>query len=349
MKKVSVKAKMEGGNSERLETELIPEGTQLAVLYGICGIGTHDTRFGLKEQVRLAFEFPEEKREFYAGDGEKPCVIFNMPIGNTFFKKSKLRLIAESIVGTMSDKEAEDFDLSDLIGKPFVAGIEHTEDGKYANIKTYTKLDNKLCKLFDMTEVPETMETVASPFLFFPEFGFDHENLKDVPKFIREQVKESEEGKTHSAQGGTFAEPEASDYQDESGKSTPKRKKRELVMIDTSFTYEQFSEDWTDEQLVESGKARWKDQESAPTKPISSAPTPPASGPTPPTSSPTPPSAPKEERMIEVLRLKDGSVIPESWYAQGWTKDTLLAEGHGQMIKVKESELTEEEKNDVPF
>ena len=107
-------------------------------------------------------------------------------------------------------------------------------------------------------------------------------------------------------------------------------------MLVTDFTYEQYSENWTDEQLVANGKAKWEENKPAAAPAPQSAPSGPPS-PAGPSAPNTPPAKPAEaplgihEQMVDGKRfsLTDKSWDLKAMISQGWTIESLVAEGHG--------------------
>lgn len=246
------------GDSKKLENvPLIEVGMQLCILYGICDIGTQDSKnFGPKHKVTLAFEFPQQKRVFYEGDGEKSSVIFNDETLSMAQKANLRKNYVQPMTGkTLTDEQAAQFDISSLLGGYYIATITHSADGKYANISSITKCDERSLGMFGISafsQAPQSNDT----FFFHLSQGFQSDNFKNLPKFLREKLKSSEEGRQHAAQGGTFAEPEPNQNNGGQGQAPAKR----LVMNPSSqYTYEQLKGwGWNDDQIVQEGYASWQ-------------------------------------------------------------------------------------------
>lgn len=306
-----------GGDSKKLTVEIIPEGHQLCTLYGMFRIGTHDGgQYKDKDKIALMFEFPQEKRVFYEGDDPKPSTSY-LETNFSMHEKATLRSLVHGMVGKMTDKEAEEFNIPSLLGKTFVANMEHTVSKKdatvtYSNISSLSKLTDQTRRMFSLApdQVVERINDIA---FFDLAMGFESENFKKIPNFIKDKIKESHEGKAHALSGGVFAE---SDSNDDSSNNSSTPQKRKLIMLVNDYTYEQYSVDWTDEQLVEKGYAKW-DEVSSPPKPQSS------STPPPPMKKPLPPV--KKE---PVFKLNDPSWDLDDLISQGWTKETLVSEGY---------------------
>lgn len=132
---MALKTKNLGG-----DFELAPEGTQVGRCYQIIDLGTHiDKKFGKpKHQVRLGFELPLQLMK----DG-KPFMVSKM-YTLSHGDKSNLRADLESWYGkkfnTAALDEAGGFDLEKVMSRTCLLTIVHSEDGKYANIKTISPL-----------------------------------------------------------------------------------------------------------------------------------------------------------------------------------------------------------------
>lgn len=331
---VSMTAPVAAGGADKLEVEKIPQGFQLCTLYGISDLQTQNSgEYGPKHKIGLMFEFPQQLRVFYEGDPAKPSASY-LERTRSMHEKASLRALVKGMMGRgMTDKEAETFDLTSLLGKSFVANIVHSVDGKYANIDTLSPLTEQSCKMFGLN-TPSDASRINDLFFWDGSQGYQSENFKSLPNFIRDKIKESVEGKTHAASGGTFAEPEPREGSS-SNQNVPAKKK--LIMIDKQYTYEQYAQTWTDEQLVAAGHARWDEPVTPPT-PVPSSPQGPgpsapapapqqvssAPAPVPPVT-PTPPSVPPVKK---VMVMKNGS-NPQDWYDGGWTDEQIIAEGHG--------------------
>lgn len=120
-----------------------PDGTHLAICYRVIDLGTQRVEYQgqTKEQrkVLIGWELPGERME----DG-RPFSI-GQRYSWSMHEKSRLRHDLESWRGKkfeQSDFGAGGFDISNLIGKPCLLSIVHTEkDGKtYANIASVSKL-----------------------------------------------------------------------------------------------------------------------------------------------------------------------------------------------------------------
>lgn len=323
-----------GGDSKRLDNvEILPTGMQLCTFYGLADLGTQDShKFGPKHKCQLAFEFPQEMRQFYEGDDLKPCAVFTDETLSMAPKSNLRKNYIEAMVGRkLTEDEAKVFEIDKLLGNHYVATIAHSPDGKYANITSITPLTDKNRLMFGLQE--NSVQQINESFFFHLSQGFNSENFKALPRFVREKIKGSAEGVMHVRNGGTFAEPDASDYQNSGNSNAGKKIK---MLPNAKFTYQQYKEaDWTDQMLVDNNEAVWETAVSAPqpqagpSAPSPQAPQPaqpasqPESQPAPPAVTPSAPTAPKEKKLI----VKNGSAL-EDWIKQGWTPEMMIKEGH---------------------
>src|SRR3954463_747642 len=98
----------------------VPAGNHVARLYEIIHIGTVLTvgQFGekMQDKIRLTFELCNERKEFKAGEGEKPFSI-SREFTYSFHPKGLLRPFIDGMTGTkMRDDEFPD--LEALLGQP---------------------------------------------------------------------------------------------------------------------------------------------------------------------------------------------------------------------------------------
>ena len=118
---------------------LAPEGTHVARVISIIEIGTEKTNFGDSKKVLITWELPTEVHKFKEEEGEKPFVV-SSKYTLSLHKKSKLRPIVEGILTSLTDDEASNFDLDEILGKECLVNVEYSEDGQWANVKSTSKL-----------------------------------------------------------------------------------------------------------------------------------------------------------------------------------------------------------------
>jgi hypothetical protein len=169
------------------QRELIPAGNYVAICYSMIQIGTVDNTYkGVTKKVpkvRLGWELSEELKVFKEGDIAKPLVI-EKDYTLYMTDRSNLRKDLESWRGgTWTDKEAEDFDITKLVGAACLLNIIHHEADSG---KTYEKISG-------ITKLPKSMPV---PKIFNPKriLQFDDWNQElfdSLPEFITDQIKTS--------------------------------------------------------------------------------------------------------------------------------------------------------------
>lgn len=321
---MGLKASTKGGDSKKIDNvELIQPGFQLCTLYGMADIGTQDTgNFGPRHKLNLAFEFPQNMRVFYEGDDPKPACIFQDET-LSMHEKSNLRTrFIEPMVGRkMTDAQAEDFEISSLLGKHFIATIAHSPDGNWANIQSLIPLTEQNKNAVNLPSA--IVEQINPTYYFDMDLGYQSTNFATLPKFVREKIMGSTEAKAHQMAGGKFAEHinvHETGTVATNATVAPPSVSGKLQMIDTSATYEAFiASGWTDALLIEHGKAKIL-APVAPPAPITSATPPPPPGGA---------IAPPPVAAKPVLVLKDPSATVKDWIDAGWTEQQIVDAGHG--------------------
>ena len=137
---MAIKTSNAGGG----DFEKAPEGMHIARCYKIVDCGTHlNPTFGKEQRLAWVYwELPKTlmKNGEYAG---KPFII-GKRYGLSHNEKSILRSDLESWYGKRFDTKALDdaggFDLEKLVGRPAMVNVIHSEDGKYANVKSVNPL-----------------------------------------------------------------------------------------------------------------------------------------------------------------------------------------------------------------
>lgn len=135
-----------GSASAKKQIELIPEGQYDAILYAVVELGTHtkDGQFGVKTnpEIMFMFEIPELQIT-YEKDGKEitaPRVI-NARFNQFMNEKAKLRAFLESWRGkSLTDDDIAEFTPEKVLGKGAQISVEHSKNGKYANIKSIAPL-----------------------------------------------------------------------------------------------------------------------------------------------------------------------------------------------------------------
>ena len=123
--------------------ELVPAGNHIARCYSMVEIGTvHDETFNVRRKlVRISWELPNERKVFKPENGEQPFAI-HKEYTLSMNEKANLRKDLESWRGKgFSDKEAEAFDITKLLGVPCMLNIIHktgNNGNQYAQVVSIT-------------------------------------------------------------------------------------------------------------------------------------------------------------------------------------------------------------------
>ena len=124
----------------------IPEGIHKAVIYSVVDLWTqtiNSAQYGeqKKRQVLISFEIPSIKKVF---DKEKweQAVAISKTYTLSMHEKARLRELANAVKGRpLSEMEAEEMEMSELLGGNVMLTIEHNQ--WYANIKAISKIFDK--------------------------------------------------------------------------------------------------------------------------------------------------------------------------------------------------------------
>lgn len=172
------------------QRELIPAGNYVAVCYRMLQIGTVDETFkGVTKKtpkVRIGWELSDEMRVFKEGEIPKPLVIekeYSLYMND----KANLRKDLQSWRGAAwTDKEAQDFDITKLVGAPCLLNIIHKTNE--AGTKTYENIAG-ITPLPKSTPKPKQFN--ADQVLAFDEWN--QELFDSLPAFITDKIKTSVE------------------------------------------------------------------------------------------------------------------------------------------------------------
>jgi hypothetical protein len=179
------------GNTPR---ELIPAGNYLARCYKMIHIGTvEELILGEKKimnKVRIGWELPTELKVFSQEKGEQPLVIENEYTLSLHEKSSLRKLLASWRGKDFTEKEAESFDITKLLGVQCMLNIIH-KPGKKDPTKIYEQIAG-------VTAVPKGIVVPAQINETF-ELSYDDkwsdEKFKALPEFIRNKMITSVEYK----------------------------------------------------------------------------------------------------------------------------------------------------------
>lgn len=180
-----------GGDFEPFEP--LEAGSYIARCYQMIEIG-HILAFKDDKQtthkVLLGFELPEALHEFKKGEGQKPWVVskeFTLSMNS----KANLRKFLEDWRGlAFKDEEAEEFELTALIGKPCRITVKHKPGtGAKAN-RTYLEIAG----ISPLTKVEVgKMPAQVNPSQILAYDDFNTKLFESLPKYIKEKIESSEE------------------------------------------------------------------------------------------------------------------------------------------------------------
>lgn len=201
-----------GGSGQ--DFEKVPAGTHIAVLNMLVDVGTQpgNPKFaGVKDKegkadqrglpcptVYLRFEVPAERATYQKNgqDAEGPMTIY-VNMRASMNAKAKLRTAVHALHGKLTDQEAELFDVDSVLGKACMILVEHSEDGKYANVKNFMALPKG-------TSSPKA----ENPLLLY---STEKDGSYDaLPKFLREKI----DGQIHAGAPVAKAAPKSTNPDD---------------------------------------------------------------------------------------------------------------------------------------
>jgi len=182
-----ITATNKGGSSY----EPIPAGTYPARCYSMIHIGTiEENILGQTKKlnkVRITWELPTETKVFKEENGEQPYSI-SKEFTLSMNEKSNLRKFLEGWRGvSFTEKEAEAFDVTVLIGKPCLLSVIHKS----------SKNGNTYAEISSVSTLPKGMscpKQINSSFEFnYNPFSLD--KFETLPDFLKDKMKQSEEYK----------------------------------------------------------------------------------------------------------------------------------------------------------
>lgn len=161
-----------------------PAGAHPAICIGFIDMGTQETMYGNKRQIRIRWELPTE----LMNDG-RPFTI-SQTYTWSMSTKSRLRGDLESWRGKAFEKAdfgKAGFDTRKLVGVPCLLNVIHTTKGTdtYANISSISPIPKGMTR----------PEKASNPLVYFAleDEGFDKSVLESLPEKMKGQIKESPE------------------------------------------------------------------------------------------------------------------------------------------------------------
>lgn len=173
-------------NSGGTPRELIPAGNYIARCYKMIHIGTvEEIILGEKKilnKVRIGWELPTELRVFNQEKGEQPIVI-DKEYTLSMHEKASLRAALKSWRGKdFTEKEAECFDITKLLGVPCFINIIHKPSKKDPS-KIYEEIAG-------ITPMPKgvTCPEQINPTFVLSYDEWDQSKFDTLPDFIKNKM-----------------------------------------------------------------------------------------------------------------------------------------------------------------
>lgn len=171
-------------------SSIAPSGTHVARCYQIIHIGTIADSFQgeprMVNKVRIVFELPDCLTVFNQDKGEQPYSI-GQDFTVSMHEKSGLRKFVQTWLGkSMTDREANDFDISTLLGRDCMLTVMHKESNQgkvFANIQGISSLMKGLV----------CPEPINEPFLLDYDQPDFESKLETLPEWLRAKVMSSKE------------------------------------------------------------------------------------------------------------------------------------------------------------
>jgi hypothetical protein len=169
--------------------ELVPAGNYIARCYKMIEIGTvSEIVMGQTKtlhKVRVGWELPTETKVFDQTRGEQPLVI-DQEYTLSMNEKSNLRKMLESWRGkAFTEKEAEAFDITKLLGAPCMLNIIHKQ----------SKTGNSYEQISSVTAVPKGFQVppqVNKNFVLSYD-AWNQDLFDSLPDFIKQKMMSSQE------------------------------------------------------------------------------------------------------------------------------------------------------------
>ena len=183
--------------------EPVSAGLHIARCYYMIVLGTIEKEFkGTKKKslcIRIGWELPEIMRVFKEGDEPMPATV-SKEYTLSMAQRANLRKDLESWRSKpFSPKEAEEFDLTKLLGANCMINIAHKE-GKGDNAGVFYE------NIIGISSVPKNLpvpQPINEAFYFNYDEKFSADFVAKLPEFIRKSIQSSDEWKSLEAEGKT--------------------------------------------------------------------------------------------------------------------------------------------------
>ena len=277
-------------SNKRDDVKLLEVGVNVGILYSMIDLGTHYNDYFKKRQrlIRLTFEFPFLKQLFRTTDTEERPTVVSMEETYQMAPKSNLKKFCDGALGrVLSEHEYSkgQFDIGQFLGKVMIVNIINKPSKKdptviYNNIDSVNGITERVKSMYKVDWHLVQRTNPLQGFMIGDGSNFATTRFSSLPHFIREKLKESDEGKIYAQNGGVFAEPEENEItntaqqvaqpvqrtplqteiQTPISQGVPVSPSRTLVWLNQTYTYAQLTaKGWTDDLLVENGYAKWEE------------------------------------------------------------------------------------------
>ena len=171
------------------EIVLPPEGTHIARCYRLVHMGTIAEQFegetSFVNKVHLTFELPDEKHVFKEGEEAKPFVI-SAEYTLSMNDRANLRKLVEGMNGkTMTQEEADLFDVEGLVGMQCLITIKYKTSAK----------GRKRAEIASASPMMKGQEPRSgfneSKILTFQ--NWNNDLFESLPKFVKDKIVSSRE------------------------------------------------------------------------------------------------------------------------------------------------------------
>lgn len=204
---------------KRTDIANLPPGVNLSVIYAMVDLGTHPESFNgaaptLKRKMFIGFEFPQLKQLFYVDDTEPRSTVVSKEPTLTLGDRSFLKKVINAIYAReLTYQEATQIDLSKLLRAKIAVNIIHKTSHNNGQTRIYNNIDSVM-NAGNMAVPPNFNPEMNSLYFFIDKApdgsvigkNFMTKNFADLPKFLKDKIIASEEGKAYINRGGKFAE-----------------------------------------------------------------------------------------------------------------------------------------------
>jgi hypothetical protein len=176
--------------------ELVPAGNYIARCYSMILIGTvkelYQGQERLTTKVRLTWELPTKMKIFDPAKGEQPMAV-SQEFTLSMAPKANLRKFLEGWRGKgFTDKEAESFDITKLLGLPCMLNVIHKTSAGGNDYEVISSASG-------MPDGVKCPDPINIKFEFNYDDKFSDMAVEAFPDFIKEKIKSSEEYKKKMA------------------------------------------------------------------------------------------------------------------------------------------------------